>query len=1307
MNNTNETAKNSTTQIPIIDDKIPAIACTLKGGYLIEASAGTGKTWTLTGILLRLLVEKRYPPERIIATTFTRAAASEMQERLQLRLSQFYRYLQWLMNMRAVYPDWFDKTAGISENEILSQIITEAKKSHIADHDDPINIYLLFYLLKQDDVRALDLTLRRLSLLLATLDKLFIGTLDSLAQKLLKEFSAELSYQMDTQISADSDELTRSLIHDELRYNHQQVVSENPALYNALDKSIFGDIDKAYNAVDMALQFYGAQIDEVPSVDGKKFAEFSLFLDEIVDMDLSGFEPYYEVEFATKNQGMKINTISKNLKEIPVIISTIKKNKTNFLAKLPSDAKKLFDKLGDIDDNGLFKRGFDDNRDKFHELPILTLKKLYTLNEEIIGITKNYQSWLYQQIAERVKLKLKQQLEQQNQSTFTFQMVRLIDALRDNIELARHIRYLYPVALIDESQDINGLQSDLIRLLYLDPMIQERKKEKKGYGFLLLVGDPKQAIYRFRGGDVANYNFIKHYGENKESNSKAILNYALSLTHNRRSHQALIKVLNQWFIDNGVNDRSNHAHLGDDIYYKEITAVKEECQITWQCHDNGVLPDYLTDKPLTLLSVNDKKDDKTTDETDKYTLIAEHINGLLQDKHTIYMDEQKRAIVPSDIAVLSRTSKDLMAIKKALAKLSIAAITPKDINVFSTKTAKEIYQLLLSVMLPKPEYFSSLLMSSFFNLSLSDAQEIIDYGGDVYTELIIFLKRAGDIFHHYGIASMLNFCLLKNPLKKFKKFDKQMSTLWENIAIQGERYMSDFWQLSELMSIQQSVKHVHETHFLAWFGDMMKNPDDGDKYKQLVLPSETGVNLLTIHRSKGLEYPIVYIFGLDEKPFRTDKGFYLYSDNYGQRHLSPVAIKGDKDYKEMNVQEEIDELRRLAYVALTRASEQCFVVFDHVNLAQVREQKPLLLWLEQSKDKNKKDKDAQIMIEIPERLKDEIGHIFLEDCQDLIQTSYVSQEHEPIKISYDAWEEIFKKQDFVGAITTSATALMGQLSQDDEYGDSDTPKILHGLTHTSEINYQAHDIRVYFKKGTDAGTFLHRLLQLINPNDRLDISKKIDALIKTMGLFGDFASDYQALDNDTTNQHDELVTWIENIAHVPMVSGVNLANLQKGNCAKELSFTLGLDKGFNISKLNEIFRKYSDKSIFIEQDKADDYYKFLKGEIDLIYEYDGRFYVVDYKSNFISERLSDYQGDNLELLMHSSGYWLQACVYQVALHRLLKLRVKDYIGNETKYLGEVEFIFLRGVDKANPTLGRISWDLPIALVLALDELFGN
>lgn len=88
-------------------DNIPAIQCTLQGGYLIEASAGTGKTWTLTGIILRLLIEKNYNPERIIATTFTRAAASEMQERLQNRLSVFYRYLSWLNQQKAYEPQWF------------------------------------------------------------------------------------------------------------------------------------------------------------------------------------------------------------------------------------------------------------------------------------------------------------------------------------------------------------------------------------------------------------------------------------------------------------------------------------------------------------------------------------------------------------------------------------------------------------------------------------------------------------------------------------------------------------------------------------------------------------------------------------------------------------------------------------------------------------------------------------------------------------------------------------------------------------------------------------------------------------------------------------------------------------------------------------------------------------------------------------------------------------------------------------------------------------------------------------------------
>ncbi len=1291
------------TKTSLIDKNIPAIACSLTGGYLIEASAGTGKTWTLTGILLRLLVEKRYPPERIIATTFTRAAASEMQERLQLRLSQFYRYLQWLIGMHDVCPDWFDKTSLLDGNEILQQIMTQAKEAYINEYDDPINLYLLSFLLNNEDARALDLALRRLSLLLATLDKLFIGTLDSLAQKLLKEFSAELSYQTDTQISTDSEELTRSLIHDELRFAHQKVANENPKLYKILNKNIFGNVNEAYDAVNIVLQFYGAKIDVPKEITDANVQAFFLCLDEMTCMDISGFEPYYDVEFA-KKQGMNGRAvITNNLKELPNIISTIKKHQENFLDKLPKDTKQLFNKLNDIDKDNLFKKGYDEQKAKFHQLPILSFKKLHTLTDELENIANDYQSWLYWQIAQKVKIKLKQQLENQNQSTFTFQMVRLTEALRNNVELTRHIRHLYPVALIDESQDISGLQSELIRLMYLDPMIQERSKDKKNYGFLLLVGDPKQAIYRFRGGDVANYNFIKHYGSDGEQ-KKPILNHGLSLTYNRRSHQALVDVLNQWFINNNKQDRENHANLGDRIFYQTITAINMEKSTSWKYKESGELPDYLTNHPLNILSVNDNKEDDKNKKHDKdkenYTLIARHINSLLQDGHIIDIGKETRNIKPSDIAVLARTYKDLMAIKRSLGELSISAITPQDVNVFSTKTAKEMYQLLLAVMHQTNKNMGSLLTSSFFNLSLSESQHIIKQGGDVYTALMIFLKSAKQKFHQYGIASMLNFCLLKNPLSEFH-IEKQNKTLWENIAIQGERYMSDLWQLSELMSMQQSLKHIHETHFLTWFMDMIKRPDGSDKYKQLVLPSETGINLLTTHKSKGLEFPIVYVLGGDDKPKGFNKGFYPYSDEFGMRRLSPTSTKGDDKnyYKNKDIQEEVDELRRLMYVALTRASDQCFVIFNHSSLSKQKDQRPLLWWLEMTNNKN---------TDMPERLKDKIGHISLALCQDLRQEKYINRHEEPLAIEYYDWEDVFSRGSFMKATTTSATALMGQLSQQDDYGENESIKNLHSKNTITNIDYKNNDIRAYFKKGTDAGIFLHKILQMINPNDGADISKKIDGIIKTMGMFDNFSSDYQLNDEkDKNSQHHDLVEWISNIVHSPMTSGTNLLSLQDGSYARELSFTLGLNKSFNIRELNELFQQYGDKNIVIEDDKRDEYYKFLKGEIDLIYEHKGKFYVVDYKSNFVSDRLSDYHGDNLENVMSANGYWLQACVYQVALHRLLKLKIADYAGNEIKYLGKVEFVFLRGVDSLDDRLGHISWEIPMALVLKLDTLFGN
>jgi len=142
----------------------------------------------------------------------------------------------------------------------------------------------------------------------------------------------------------------------------------------------------------------------------------------------------------------------------------------------------------------------------------------------------------------------------------------------------------------------------------------------------------------------------------------------------------------------------------------------------------------------------------------------------------------------------------------------------------------------------------------------------------------------------------------------------------------------------------------------------------------------------------------------------------------------------------------------------------------------------------------------------------------------------------------------------------------------------------------------------------------------------------------------------------------------------------------------------------------------TDKHIRLTAQSSSQLYRYLRGEIDLVYEHAGKFYVVDYKSNFLGNSLSNYDEATLKVAMSKAGYWLQAAIYQVALHRFLSMRIADYKGNEAKYLGPVEYVFLRGTyqhlaetQSTNNHIryGLVTWDIPIEFVKALDKLFGK
>ena len=475
------------------------------------------------------------------------------------------------------------------------------------------------------------------------------------------------------------------------------------------------------------------------------------------------------------------------------------------------------------------------------------------------------------------------------------------------------------------------------------------------------------------------------------------------------------------------------------------------------------------------------------------------------------------------------------------------------------------------------------------------------------------------------------------------------------------------------------------------------------------------------------------------------------------------------DAKALENEESYDELKRLGYVAFTRASEQLFIVVQNPDKGSTKKIKPMMEWLEYSKE----NKSYQL----PERLIGKIGWldgVQIADKHEIIRrqkqsTASPANTNESNIASSQPIEhlpltEVIKQDYFQGWAKTSFTALARQLpkdkasvavvddrvdegivdtigkGEDDEIGLFNTG-IDESLTDTKKStvlpddllgNLGTSDIRFTFNKGANAGTFLHYVFEHIDFSHSANSKqwcRVIDKAVYQFQLPNQFTSNYansnhnheadqkskKGDDNEAeVTPHQQLKQWLEDTLSIPLTaSNQPLGTIKSHQRLPEMSFNMGLGE-FSIERLNQAFKTHlpndPDKHIELTATNASHLYRYLRGEIDLVYQYDGKFYVVDYKSNFLGESLSDYSSDRLAHAMSRAGYWLQAVIYQVALHRFLKIRIHDYEGNEANYLGAVEYVFLRGIapqDMSNTfKTGLISWNIPIKLVKALDAIFG-
>ena len=1470
-------------------DVIPAVDVALTGRHLIEASAGTGKTWTLTGIVLRLLIEARRAPEQIIATTFTRAAAAEMRQRIHDRLVDFYQLLQWVnslsadrANKESLYPHILqvtpdsdkqavnssntDSNAEIDADELNQDfvynnvhdkkaaaekraqakkdredwLVAQAKYARLDDiMQDPINLHLVGYLL--DHVYSYPMTeaIRRTALVLTTLDKLFVGTLDSLAQKWLKEYSSETGHQQGMAIIEDSsiEQVTDSIVHDELRQFQSRLYHEQPKLYALMDQqgklTAVGDHK---NYVTRSLNFISAPIDEVVSSDFS-FEGYERLIHSIIERsdELDAFfKPdgeYYEVP---KGQ------LQNNRESWPKIVQVLEESGPaayKFISDKKTYTGKLIEAFQKTDDIGKqFYKPKDGERVNliFNELQVVRDFKRYIeeskkLDEYVITILAN----LNRHIVLAVRDRLPVILEERGETTFSLQMVRLNQALtgRQGEKLARYIRHHYPVALIDESQDINGEQATMIESIYLPtnkrkPLANDKQATNKtNHEFLLLVGDPKQAIYGFRGGDVANYNYMKAQFDKSS---------LWTLDINRRSNASVINALNCWFgMPAPVTHENRLAQLGSGIYYRHIKAEKQENQLSW-FNDSNILSselvnDVLSAQPVSVLHLPYDKDKEL--EYDEHEITARHIATLLSSGQAL----KGKPIQPSDIGVLARAKKDLKQVEDELVKLGVPTLTTSDVSIFETIMAEDVAALLSAMLYPyRHDMINRVLTSHLYGLSIRDVKVMMtdhESGGvdlnsantqaidnkKSYQDFISYLKEGAQRWQHFGVLSAMHYLLDQSPV--------QPQGVWQALAAhpEGDRHIMDLRHVMDILA--QYGIGMGEYELLAWFRQNIDSAPSSDWAKQYPLPTESGVQLMTIHKSKGLEFPIVYVLGMGDASRKSgnkeDYGLYLYNSQQNptqqdatqqsqsalaqqstgnQRRFSPVqgsaTTKGY--YTDIETQEGFEELRRLGYVAFTRASEQLYVVLRDPHNKTGFELKPVFYWFESPEPK----------FELPDRFKGTIGMIrghkvnefYNDNCAatkagkltESGSPDFITPKTEPIE--YDDFSEVMKINYFYGWAKTSFTALARQLDEstqtmavmderiddaididvDINITETSVPPSLGG--HVSDSHDAAaqvdqaspkleDDIRFTFVKGANAGTFLHEIFEKIDFNNKSQWSQVIDRAISSYQLplvyssaetqsrrlqakkqeQGDSASlNTDSLDSDSidASKHAALIGWIEEVLHTPLLaSDQPLRSIDASQRFAELEFNMGLSERFKAQDINRLFQQYlpneTDKHVnLVPQNKAH-LYRYLRGEIDLVYEHAGKYYVVDYKSNFLGNSLSDYNEATLKQAMSKAGYWLQAAIYQVALHRFLSMRIADYVGNEAKYLGAVEYVFLRGVydptsqlvtkaKEANvlsggdsiasetmhdkPTnrarYGLVTWDIPIDFIKALDALFG-
>lgn len=1224
----------------------------LKGSQLIEASAGTGKTFTIALLYTRLVLQhggdqyafsRALTPEEILVVTFTDAATQELRDRIRARLTDAAR----CFSQDSVNNNKFDDT------------LLQLRDSYPTDE--------------------WPLCAQRLTLAAQAMDQSAVSTIHSWCYRMLREHAFDSGSLFQQQLITNTREVLADLIRDYWR-QHFYVLGHTAAALvqrcfptpDALKKAVVPLLNKSgtrltykgqtlasADNLSLALQDFSRQLERLSELEDLARQHWSDAVDELESI-LDHCRPLLNLQsYAEAKTDEQFAELKQELR------------KWSSGGQRPKRLERFAQGQWKLKKNGKLDAE-QPQHPALQAIQQLCAHESEIENSESVNVRATVQAhacaWLEQALAQR--------LQQKAELGFDDLLLQLDKALYGprGEQLAARIRAQFPVAMIDEFQDTDPLQYRIFDRIYRIASSDENTHSHT----LIMIGDPKQAIYSFRHADIHTYLQARTATAERHYN----------LGTNYRSSNALVNAVNHLFLqaENWPQGafRFRSGANNNPLPFLPVAASGRSEQL---------LIEGSTAPAMNLWHLIPADAGSETIASKLYISemarrCASYIARLLcntEARNGFEDDTGFRSLKPGDIAILVRDRIEADAIRTALFNHRLPSVYLSDReSVFCSLEASDMLRWLRACAEPGDEQkVRAAMATESLDLPLP-ALKLLAEDELLWEEQTQLFRALNRCWHQRGVLPMLRMLMQHYhlPERLMPKPD-------------GERRLTNLLHLAEVLQ-KASLQFDGEQALIRYLAEQIREPDEEEVIR--LESDEELIRVVTIHKSKGLEYPLVFLpFICTCKPVDGNRDSVIIVDDQqpGQRRLELAGNKRDEEAWSRADEERLAEDLRLLYVALTRARHALWLGVG--NLSQGRSAKSILHltalgYVLNGGQTLEGNSFAEALQQLSRHCADIVYQLAPEIENFKADTNMPGRSFKPALVSARPPAEPWWIASYSALKTGTMTAAVQQASDDqvaEEVLDI-APGEIVAATIFSRNNPGLHG----FHRGPGPGTFLHNLLEWSCKTGftlaATDASARLQQIRATCEIRG-WQDEVDRLD-------DWLSGFLQTAFRLDEHTTIQLTDL--ATCQAELEF-LFATRPLITTTLDSLCQTYllpGHKRPALQPARLNG---MIKGFIDLVFEYDGCYYVADWKSNYLGPQDQHYSAQAMAQEVLGKRYDVQYAIYLLALHRLLRSRMPTY--NYDDHVGGAVYFFLRGWQSTSQ--GIVFDKPPAAFIEAMDQLF--